>query len=139
MTRKMTYLAVLSVLFVMGSTAQAVVIDMNSPQDGLTVGRGDTIQMTVKLTNDTDIKDVVNVRFRMTLTGDDKSIVLQGRPMRLRMEPGQELEWTVETTIPEFLPPLPTGPIDIVIIGRAEGLKSGTESNDTVSFILDLS
>jgi hypothetical protein len=139
MMKNSILLAVVGILFTIAGSAQAVVIDMNSPQDGQTLRRGDDIQLGLTLENETEVRDVVFVKFKMIISSDDQAIVLQGRPLRVRMDAGQVLEWEIEAQIPEFLPPLPAGPISIIIEARAEGTKSGTESNSSVSYILDLS
>jgi len=142
MFRKMMCFAIVFPVFLMGATvAKAVTIDLSSPQEGDVLGPGDTVELTLTVTNDTPKKDIVFVWFTMTLEveGLEEPIVLgKARPLRLKLDPDESITKTLAATIPEFLPDLPFGLIDVTIEATAEGKKSKTTDTDSVYFTLDI-
>ncbi len=140
MSRKMLCLGILCSIYLMGAaTAQAVTIDLSSPQEGEVLGPGDTVELTMVVTNDTDKKDIVFVWLSMVIETEERTIVLgRARPLRLKMDAGDEVTKTIAATIPEFLPELPFGLLDVTIEATADGKRSKTTDTDSTYFTLDL-
>ncbi len=141
MSRKMSCLAILCLIFLTGATtAKAVTIDLSSsPPSGSTLYPGDTLVLSVTVTNDTAKKDFVFVWFSITIEGGGRPVVLgKARPLRLKLDSGESVTKTITATIPEFPPVLPLGLIDVTIEATAEGKKSKTTDTDSVYFFLNL-
>ena len=139
MSKKTLFLTAVGLIFLMGANAKAVDIILDSPQNGGTVGPGDTVELTLTVKNDQDTADLILVSFCMMIDTGERVITLgRGRPLRLKLEPGETLTKTVAATIPADLPPLPIGPLDITIQAAAKGVKTGTEDSDSVFFTLDI-
>jgi len=118
-------------VFVLGvASAQAVTIDLSSPQEGTVVHPGQTVSLTITVTNDTNKRDLI------TLTG---SAIVEGVPVdvpvgyksKKNLKPGQVWTQTISGTIPADLV-LP-GPVAVTVTGVATGKKSGTTASDSVS------
>lgn len=131
MLKKMMYAAILCSVFAVGATtAQAVTIDLSSPQEGTTVYPGDMVELTVEVTNDWDKRDIVHVELTITI-GD--RYAAKGR-LRMRMAPGEVITQTISAVIPEQLPV--TEPMPVTLEAVAIGRRSKTEDSDTISLTL---
>ena len=137
MSRKMLLIAIV-LPFLMGAVAQAVTVDLSSPQEGTVLGPGDSVEVTMTITNETAEKDIVFVWISLTIDADGQEIVLgQARPLRLKLEAGEAVSKTIAATLPEiYLPGLPAGSYDVTISAVAEGKKSNTTDEDMLWFTL---
>lgn len=132
MSRKLMCLAALVPLFFLGVTsAQGVTVDLSSPQEGAEVQPGDTVEMTVVVTNDTTAKDCVVVTLKLMIEGIQHPVVARGYLRLKQLEPGAEVTRTVALTIPADL--VLAGPAVATIDATASGKKSGTQDTDSIT------
>ena len=135
MSSKLMYLAILAPVFFFGvTTAQAVTVDLSSPQEGMEVQPGDTVEMTVTVTNDTTIKDCVMVTLKLTVEGIQHPVVARGYIRLKQLEPGASVTQTVALTIPSDL--VLSEPATATIDATASGKKSQTEDTDSFGIIV---
>jgi hypothetical protein len=129
MLKKLMFASVLCAAFAMGATsAQAVTIDLSSPQEGQVLHPGDAVEATVTVTNDTASKDVIHVTFTATALGYP---VTGQAKIRLKLAAGESVTRTIGAVIPADLQ-LP-GPVEVTITGVAVGKISGTQASDSIS------
>ena len=140
MSKKMLLLAIVCPILMAATTAQAVTVDLASPQEGTVLGPGDSVEVTMTITNETADKDIVFVWLSLTIDADRQEIVLgQARPLRLKLEAGESVSKTIAATIPDvFIPQLLAGIYDVTINAVAEGKKSKTTDEDMLLFTLEL-
>ena len=115
------------------AAAQAVTVDLSSPQEGTEVQPGATIEMTVTVTNDAEIKDCVVVTLKLVAEGIQHPVVAKGW-IRLKLEPGETATRTIALVVPETLEL--SGPVPASIEATASGKKTQTEATDSVSLTL---
>ncbi len=113
--------------------AQAVVIDLGSPQEGTVVYPGDTVSMTASVTNDTDAPDMILITVTLSADVPGNPINFEGS-FRLPLDAGETVEQTLEFDVPADLE-VPAE-IPITISATAEGLESGTSDSDSLSLTL---
>ncbi len=136
--KKMSLVAVCSILLI-GATAQAVVVDLSSSQAGTTLVPGETVDLTLTVTNDTAANDVVYVQLSMTIQVGEQTFTLdKAKPFRLKLGPEESFTKTVEVTIPNLGFDLLAQPVSITITATAEGRTSETTATDSVDFTLDI-
>ncbi len=134
MLRKAILAVALCPVFVWGaSVAQAVTIDVTSPQEGAEVQPGGTVEMTVTVTNETAMKDCIAVVFKLTVEGIKHPVVTRGY-LRLKLEAGESVTETVALTVPADLQ-LP-GPTPATVEITATGNKTQTSDSESVSLTL---
>ena len=139
MSRKMILSAIV-LPFLMGAVAQAVTVDLSSPQEGAVLSPGDSVEVTLTVTNDTADKDIVFVFLSLVVDADGQPIVLgEARPLRLKLEAGEAVTKTIAATIPDmFMPQLQAGSYDVTINAFADGKKSKTTDEDMLLFTLEI-
>jgi hypothetical protein len=115
--------------------AQAVTIDLSSPQEGGTVHPGDMVEMTVTVTNDWDKKDIIHVFFDLTVEVGGEPMIVGQAKRRLKLEAGETVEETMAVEIPAELPIME--PAVVTIDALAIGRKSQTEDSDTLSLTVE--
>src|SRR5436189_1377523 len=87
------------------TTASAVTLDITSPQAGTVLHPGDTIDVTVTVTNDTDKPDIIGLVLRHTLTVNGHTFLLgTANRVRFRLGAGQSVSNTLEFTVPTSFP-----------------------------------
>jgi len=134
MLRKLLYTAFLCQLLAVGvTTVQAVTVDISSPQEATEVKPGDTIELTVTVTNDSPDRDCVAVTLKLVADGIKHPVVARGW-IRLKLEPGETVTKTIALTVPADLQ-LP-GPVAATLEAVATGNKSGTQDTDSLSITL---
>jgi hypothetical protein len=134
MTRKLMYSVVLGSILLFGTAAaQAVTVELSSPQEGTEVQPGATVEMTVTVTNDAAIKDCVAVSLKLVAEGIQHPVVAKGW-LRLKLEPGETVTRTIALVVPAALK-LP-GPVPATLQADASGNKTQTEATDSVSLTL---
>ena len=133
MVSKRMWLVGLCPILVWGATmAQAVTIELSSPQAGEAIQWGDTVDLTVTITNETDIRDVVTIRLdTIAIVKGKPTVLARSRTMRLKLPPGEVQTKTTQLTMPNRLPEGTTG---IIIRASALGLQTETSSTSTVAF-----
>jgi hypothetical protein len=134
MLRKATLAVVLCPLFVLGATvAQAVTIDVSSPQAGTEVQPGGAIEMTVTVTNETTMKDCIAVVFKLTVDGIKHPVQARGY-LRLKLEAGESVTETIALVVPEDLEL--AGPTPAIVDITATGNKTQTSDSETLDLTL---
>ena len=134
MTRKLTYSVVLGSILLFGTAvAQAVTVDLASPQEGTEVQPGATVEMTVTVTNDAAIKDCVVVTLKLVADGIQHPVVAKGW-IRLKLEPGESATRTIALVVPADLKL--SAAVPATIEATASGKKTQTEATDSVSLTL---
>jgi hypothetical protein len=134
MTRKLTYSVVLGSILLFGTAvAQAVTVDLSSPQEGTEVQPGATVEMTVTVTNDAAIKDCVVVTLKLVADGIQHPVVAKGW-IRLKLEPGESATRTIALVVPADLKL--SAAVPATIEATASGKKTQTEATDSVSLTL---
>lgn len=123
-----------SILLSATTAAQAVTIDLSSPQAGEAIQWGDTVDLTVEIANETAVRDVVTVRFEtMAIVKGKPTMLARPKNMRLKLRAGEVNTRTIQVTIPTRLPEGTTG---IMIRATALGLQTETSSTSSVAFTL---
>ncbi len=121
-------------LAVLGAgVAQGVTVDLSSPQEGSVVHPGDTVALTLTVTNDTAEKDVIAVTLNLTIDGLQHAVVARGS-FRLRLDAGQSVTKTLSLTIPPDLPL--QGPVVGTLEATAVGRRSQTQDSDSLTITL---
>ncbi len=120
-------------LLLLTPLAQAVTIDLSSPQEGTTVYPGDTVSMTASITNDTDAPDMILVTVSLTADVPGDPVSFEGS-FRLPLDAGETAEQTLEFDVPADLQ-VPAE-IPVTITATAVGQESGTEDSDSLSLTL---
>lgn len=134
MTRRLTYSIVLGLVLLFGTAAaQAVTIDLSSPQEGMEVQPGAIVEMTVVVTNDAEIKDCIVVTLKLVVEGIQHPVVAKGW-IRLKLQPGESVTRTIELTVPADLEL--EGPTPATTEATASGKKTETSATDSVSLTL---
>jgi len=133
MTKKLAYSVVLGSILLFSAAAQAVTVDLSSPQEGTEVQPGATVEMTVTVTNDAAIKDCVVVTLKLVAEGIQHPVVAKGW-IRLKLEPGETATRTIALTVPDALEL--AGPVPATIEAAASGKKTATSAVDSVSLTL---
>ena len=134
MVRSVLTLVVACLALVMGTTsAQAVTIDLTSPQAGQTVQPGDTVEVTATVTNDTAKKDNISVKGSATVEGMNINLQATAK-FRVKLGPGESYSQTFSETIPADLPI--TEPVTVTIQAVATGKPSKTEDSDSLWIIV---
>lgn len=135
MTRKLTYSVVLGLILLFGTAAaQAVTVDLSSPQEGMEVQPGATVEMTVVVTNDAEIKDCIVVTLKLVVEGIQHPVVAKGWIRLKQLQPGESVTRTIELTVPADLEL--EGPTPAAIEATASGKKTETSATDSVSLTL---
>jgi hypothetical protein len=138
---KKTMFLVMCPLVMLGTTAaQAVTVDLSSPQEGGVVGPGDTISVTVTVTNDSAKRDLIRLTANIDAAGIPVPISVRVKS-KLNLKAGQVWTQTVTATIPSLdgIPPeyIPTEPVPVTLTVAATGKKSGTQDEDSLMVTFD--
>lgn len=134
MSRKLLCTMVLCPLFIWGVTAaQAVTVDISSPQEGTEVQPGDMLEMTVVVTNDTTAKDCVAVTLKLVAEGIKHPVVARGY-VRVKLAPGETVTETIALVVPADLQL--AGPTPATLQADASGNKTQTTDSDSFSITL---
>ena len=115
----------------------AVTVDISSPQEGGILAPGDTIELAVTVTNDSESADIAVLTLDV-LAGDGEPGNIPGinhKPIRIRLAPGESKSINLELVLPEYKK-LPSGSYDISISASVKGLISGTQASDSVSLLM---
>lgn len=111
--------------------AQAVQIELTSPDEGAIVYPGDEVEMTATVTNETAKKDIIHITFKLTADVGGEPVLVGTAKRRLKLDAGE----TVSETMGAVVPGLPfTGQAQITIEGTAIGRKSKTQDSDVLMF-----
>jgi len=140
MRKSLFAVLIVGVMALGASSASAVTLEMtSSPESGSTVSPGDEVSLGLTITNETDEKDIIMVRFNMTIETDRGVITIggSGRPLRLRLAPGQSVSKSIAAVIPEGLADLPFDFVKFTIKVVAEGKRSQTSAEDSVTLTLE--
>ena len=125
--------AVVLALGLWAMPAQAVQIDLSSPDEGTTVYPGDEVEMTVTVTNETAKKDIIHITFELTADIGGEPVLVGTAKRRLKLPAGETLVETMGAVVPD----LPfTGQAEVTIEGVAKGKKSKTEDSASVFFVV---
>lgn len=139
------FVCVLSLSLV--STVSAVTVDLSSPQEGTTVAPGDTVELSLNVTNDSEAIEFV-IAFMDVEVGDRVSgdgipepgpgniPGISHKPIRIKLAPGESTTIDYELILPDYVK-LPVGTYGFTISIEASGLISKTESSDTLEFFLE--
>jgi hypothetical protein len=122
-----------AVLFALGmwaAPAQAVEINLTSPQEGTTVYPGDFVEITATVTNETDKKDIIHIVFDLVVEVGGQPLFAGQAKMRMKLAPGETVSETMGAEIPDPLP-LP-GEGDVTITATANGKISKTQDTDSL-------
>ena len=130
------FLSAILALSVLGAVpaAQAVTVDLTSPQEGGTIHPGDTLSITVTATNDSAETDKIKVSVAFMVTIDGERFVFTRAHVRMELEPGQTASQTLTVVTPTNLPL--TGPAPVLVRGKALGNTSGTQASDTLALTM---
>ncbi len=135
MAGKLTYSIVLGLILLFGTaTAQAVTVDISSPQEGTEVQPGAAVEMTVTVTNDAEIKDCVVVTLKLVVEGIQHPVAAKGWIRLKQLAPGESVTRTIELTVPANLEL--EGPTPATIEATASGKKTGATASDSLSLTL---
>jgi hypothetical protein len=121
-----------AVLFALGmwaAPAQAVEIDLTSPQEGTTVYPGDFVEITATVTNETAKKDIIKIDFDLVVEIGGQPYVAGQAKRRLKLEPGESVSETMGAEIPVISLP---GEADVTITATANGKISKTQDSDSL-------
>jgi hypothetical protein len=124
------WIAAAAVVFALGlwaAPADAVQIDISSPQEGQVIEPGDWVEMTVTVTNETDKKDIIIISFDLTVEIGGQPVFTGAAKRRMKLKAGETVEETIGTTVPEL--PL-TEEADVTVEATANGRVSKTEDSD---------
>jgi uncharacterized membrane protein len=139
------FVCVLSLSLV--STVSAVTVDLSSTQEGTTVAPGDTVELSLNVTNDSEEVEFV-IAFMDVEVGDRVSgdgipepgpgniPGISHKPIRIKLAPGESTTIDYELVLPDYAN-LPAGTYAFTISIEAKGLLSKTESSDTLEFFLE--
>jgi uncharacterized protein (DUF58 family) len=109
--------------------AQAIDIELSSPDEGATVYPGDEVEMTVSVTNDWTKKDIIHIRFELTADIGGEPVLVGTAKRRIKLPAGETLVETMGAVVPD----LPfTGQAEVTIEGTAVGKKSKDQDTDTL-------
>lgn len=134
MLRRCFLTLVAGAFLVLGTTAaQAVTIDLSSPQEGAEVCPGEAVELSVVVTNDTAECDCVVVVLKFVADGIKHPVLTRGY-IRVKLQPGESVTKTVALTVPADLEL--EGPVAATIQAEATGKKSQTEAADSLSITL---
>jgi len=147
MAGKIIYLAIIcpALLLMWTGTSKAVTINMSSPQadPNIVLKPGDTVELTITAANETRQRDIVVISLSMTMTytdqnGQQRTInLVRAERMRLILASGQTVIRAIETTLPEWLEaPVPPQIVKVTIEASAKGLKTDTQSSDSLDFLV---
>jgi uncharacterized protein YfaS (alpha-2-macroglobulin family) len=129
--RKIVYcLVALAVVGIGASTVQAVAIDLSSPQEGTVLHPGDTVSLTVTVTNNSSRRDLITVTGTAAVSG----ITVPGPltySIQLNLKAGEVYTQTFSGTIPADYQL--GNPVSVTLTAVAVGKKSGTTASDSVS------
>jgi hypothetical protein len=124
------WISAAAVVFALGlwaAPADAVQIDISSPQEGQVIEPGDWVEMTVTVTNETDKKDLVIISFDLTFEIGGQPVFTGAAKRRMKLKAGETKEETIGTQVPEL--PL-TEEADVTVEATANGRVSKTEDSD---------
>ncbi len=127
-------------------SVSAVTVDLSSPQEGTTLAPGDSLEVALTVTNDSDAVDtvvvVLDVQVNEKVPGDGIPVPAPGnipgishKPIRIKLAPGQSVTRNFELVLPDYTN-LPPGDYNMTIIADASGLLSKTEASDSVSLLM---
>jgi hypothetical protein len=125
-------IAAVAVLFALGmwaAPAEAVEIDLTSPQEGTTVYPGDFVEITATVTNETDKKDIIKIVFDLVVEIGGQPVFAGQANMRMKLAPSESVSETMGAEIPDL--PLP-GEADVTITATANGKISKTQDSDSL-------
>jgi uncharacterized protein (DUF58 family) len=115
------------------ASAQAVEIEISSPQEGQTVYPGDWVEMDVTVTNETAKKDIVHITFDLTVEIGGQPVFTGAAKRRMKLAAGETVTETIGTEVPVL--PLPDV-ADVTIEATAKGRVSKTEDYDFLTATL---
>ena len=121
--------AVLLAFGLWASSAQAVELDLTSPDEGGVIYPGDWVEVTVSVTNETDD----HIDFDLIVDVGGETVFTGSAKRRMKLAPGETVEETIGTEVP--VTPL-TEEADVTVDATAKGRKSKTEASDSVYMTL---
>ena len=138
------FVCVLSLCLV--PAVSAVTVDLSSPQEGTALAPGDTLELALTVTNDSNAPDLVvlvmDVQVGAGVSGDGVPEPAPGnipgishKPIRIKLGPGQSVTKSLELILPAYKQ-LPAGEYAITISVEANGLLSQTQASDTIALLL---
>lgn len=127
-------------------SASAVTVELSSPQAGETLEPGDTLEITLTVTNDTDEPDqVVSVLdSQVTVKNPGDGIPDPGpgnirdishKPIRIKLGPGESVTRHIRLVLPDYSQ-LPAGEYAATVSVESDGQYSRTTAGDSFSFTL---
>lgn len=134
--KKVMLLAVCLFVLAFVSKASAISVDLSSPQEGVTLAPGDSLELGLTVTNDSDAPELAVMRMDVVGKGSIGNIPgISHKPIRLILAPGESVTKVFELVFPDYKL-LPAGEyiIDIEVI--AYGRVTGTEATDSITLVL---
>ena len=119
------------VLAIASGSAAAVSVELSSPDAGQTLAPGDTLTLTVVVTNDTSASDRVVAKTSVVI--GDATLGCQGQgALQASIAPGESATKTLILTIPKSLVLLGpvTGTAEVVATSR----RTGAVASDSLEF-----
>lgn len=113
------------------STASAVTVELSSPQEGATLSLGDTLTLTMTVTNDAAVPDRVVARVSVDIGGTILGCQGTGA-LQANLAPGESASKTVTLTIPKCL--VITGPVPGTASVEAISRQTGAVATDSLGF-----
>lgn len=120
--------------------ASALTVDLSSPQaqeEGVTLAPGDTVELNLDITNDSESIDMVVLRMGVVGKGPIGNLPgISHKPIRILLAPGESVTKTFELVLNEYKG-LPAGEYEITLSVFAKGLISKSEwVSDTVNLLM---
>jgi hypothetical protein len=134
MGKMITAAAAVLLLGLWAGSAQAVEIDLTSPDEGGVICPGDFVEVTATVTNETDKKDIIHVDFDLTVVVGGQPVFTGAAKRRLKLDAGETVSETIGAEVP--VTPL-AEEADVMIDATAKGKKSKTEASDSLFMTLD--
>jgi hypothetical protein len=129
------FVCVLSLCLV--PAVSAVTVDLSSPQEGTALAPGDTLELALTVTNDSNAPDLVVLVLDVQV-GDGEPGNIPGishKPIRIKLGPGQSVTKNLELVLPDYKKLL-SGEYAITLSVEANGLLSQTQASDTIALLL---
>jgi uncharacterized protein YfaS (alpha-2-macroglobulin family) len=133
MGKTISAVAVVLLLGLWTGSAQAVELDLTSPQEGGVIYPGDWVEVTVTVTNETDDKDIIHIDFDLSVEVGGQTVFTGSAKRRMKLAAGETVQETIGTEVP--VTPL-TAEADVTVDATAKGRKSKTEASDSIFMTL---
>lgn len=134
--KRVMFMAVCLFVLAFVSEVSAITVDLSSPQEGVTLAPGDSLELDLTVTNDSDALELAVLRMDIVGKGSIGNIPgISHKPIRLILAPGESVTKVFELVFPDYKL-LPPGEyiIDIAVI--AYGRVTETEATDTITLVL---